>query len=296
MRTIRIASIACLCLPAWGQVVCTPGPNKGSFSYEMRLEPPVPPLSDNISGILLCTNFGAHRALAVPGMRKYFGYDIDIGPASQANTYRLTLKPLSATPKEMGLDNAIEWGSLALPRLSDPRIVNVGDTIALDLFVNPATGQKIVDYIRIEALPQTQAGRLEGARDFTASDAELRLIHARARVNGRWVDATLPDVAATAVGFYLPRHGRYVMALAPHPEFGFRKAGEVRGRSLTFTVAGDTISLDCRDRIASERARYNLYIRDDLGWTPKGEVTRSASLDAAEDSVEGVPPSKGTIR
>jgi len=29
-------------------------------------------------------------------------------------------------------------------------VLNAGDTVALDLFVNPQTGQKIVDYIRVQ--------------------------------------------------------------------------------------------------------------------------------------------------
>jgi hypothetical protein len=270
--------------------VCTPGPNKGSFSYQTRLEPPVPPLADNVSGGLLCTGSGAHRAIADPALRKYFGYDIDFEPGSQADTYRLTLKPLSVTPKEMGLSDAIGWSPLALPPLPPPQIVSVGDTIALDLFVNPVTGQKIVDYIRIEDLPHRagkRAASAERARDFTASDAELRLIEARASVNSKWV-ASLGDVTASLVSFYLPQHGRYILALVPHPELGFQRAGEIRGTSLSFTVGGDTIAFECRDRIASERASYNLYVRYDPGWTPKGEAARSAHLAAAEDSFDNL--------
>jgi hypothetical protein len=272
--------------------MCTPGHDKGTFSYKTQLEPPVPPLSPEVSGSLVCSGFGAHRAVADPASRKYFGYDIDIDAAPQANTYRLTLKPLSATPKEMGLGDAIGWGSLALPQLPAPQIVSVGDTIAIDLFVNPTTGQKIVDYIRIEDLPHgvvgKQAASPERARDFRASDAELRLIETRARVNGKWV-ANLGDVTATAAAFYLPRHGRYIMALAPHPELGFQRAGEIRGTELTFTVGGDTISFECRDRISSGRARYNLYVRHDPAWAPKGGAARNASLVAAENSVESTP-------
>jgi hypothetical protein len=258
----------------------------------MQVEPPVPPLADNVSGGLLCTGSGAHRAIADPALQKYFGYDIDFEAGPQANTYRLKLKPLSATPKEMGLSDAIGWTALALPPLPEPQIVSVGDTIALDLFVNPVTGQKIVDYIRIEDLPHRALGKpaapAERARDFTASDAELRLIEARASVNSKWV-ANFDDVTASLVSFYLPRHGRYILALVPHPELGFQKAGEIRGTSLSFTVAGDTIAFECRDRIAPERARYNLYVRHDPGWAPKGEAARSAHLAAAEDSVESAP-------
>lgn len=288
---ILIATGFCLQAIAQDRTICTPGPGKGAFSYEMRLEPPVPPLAGDVSRSLLCTDFGAHRAMSIPSQRKYFGYDIDIQPASQANTYRVTLKPLSVGPEQMGLADAIGWQMLPLPRPPTPQImVRVGDKIMLDLFVNPVTGQKIVDYIRIEEPPNRGvSGKVsaEPPRDFTVADAELRLTTPHVSINGK-AAAKFGDVSAVVIWFYLPHQGRYILSLVPHPEWGFQKAGEIRGRTLSFTIGADAVSLECADRVASEHVRYNLYVRHDAGWSPQGEIARSAAMIAAEESVAAI--------
>jgi hypothetical protein len=53
------------------------------------------------------------------------------------------------------------------------------------------------------------------------------------------------------------------LSLVPRPELGFRKAGEVRGSSLSFVIGKDTFTLSTGGRIAPGQAAYSLYVLHD---------------------------------
>ena len=250
--------------------------------YETRLEPPWPPLAAGING----GTYGMHRYMMDSVRRKYFGYDIDIERLPQVNTYRLTLGPLS-----IGRDRiaARDWTVLPAPAYPPPQTVHGGDTIALDLFVHPATGQKIVDYIRIKSSLREVQGAAGEARDFSLDDVEIRLMEPYVSVNGKAVPATVNfsgAVSGAAIWFYIPDLGRYFVSLVPHPELGFQKAGEIRGSSLSIQSGSGTIVLDCNGRIAPGNAAYNLYVLHQAGWRPHDDRARNAFLMTGGSSLQ----------
>ena len=53
----------------------------------------------------------------------------------------------------------------------------------------------------------------------------------------------MTPLPAAVVWLYVGNRGRYYLSLLPHPKLGFRKAGEVRGSSLSFTIGSDTLTL-----------------------------------------------------
>ncbi len=104
--------------------------------------------------------------------------------------------------------NPAEWKTLPLPVYPAPQVVHTRDSISVDLWVNPDTGQKLVDYISfqppqgflISAGPITRTvptvPTVSGvARDFSAEDAEMRLVQPRITMNGAPQDTT-PSRAA----------------------------------------------------------------------------------------------------
>jgi hypothetical protein len=177
------------------------------------------------------------------------------------------------------------------------------DVIAVDLLVNHQSSQRIVDYIVIQGPSQTWSFdrfnaplRREFAytpgtpRDFSVEDASLKLTEPRVSVNGKVDDATtrsVGEISGATVWFYLPNRGRYILSLAPHPELGFRKAGEVRGTSLNFTFGTDKFTLNSARTIAPGDAPFNLYVLQDPAWRPTyANADMSAFQMGAADRAE----------
>jgi len=294
MKTVSVVLALGFSLPALAQSGRLMGGSAGRgnvlFSYETRLEPPSPPLAGHIGGGVRGGISGMSRWMTESSRHVYFGYDLDIEPLQQPNTYRVTFRPLSLSPEKLGLENPPAWTLLPLPGYPAPQTVHGGDIIALDLMTNPATGQKIVDYARIQN-PQRPVYTAAGpARDFTAEDAELRLAEPRVTLNGKLLDATGDfggGVSGALAWFYLADRGRYILSLVPRSHLGFQKAGEVRGTSLVFTLDGDTFRLESAARIAPGYAPYNLYVLHDPAWRPKtpGESFLVGSADTAESLI-----------
>jgi polysaccharide export outer membrane protein len=151
MKVNRLVLAAALCGSASAQTeVLMNGSavqNGVAFSYETRLEPPTPPFAGGFVGGAVTDGGGIHRYLAYNSVHKFFGYDLQVSYEEPTNSYLVTLRPLSIDPARVELPNSASWTVVPIPTYPSPQNVHGGDRIALDIFVNPATGQKIVDYL-----------------------------------------------------------------------------------------------------------------------------------------------------
>jgi hypothetical protein len=274
------------CLPVFAQPagwIMSGFAKAGGFSFETRLEPASPPIQGLGVGGVVGGNPAAHRWMADSIHHVYFGYDIVIEPSGPAHL--VTIRPLSLTPEQLPpLANPSSWTMLPLPGYPAPQTVKIGDTIALTLLENRGTGQKIVDYIRIQNQARLSTSVTGTARDFSVEDAELHIAQPTVTLNGKAVEteaSLLPAVTGPIVWFTLPNRGLYVLSIAPHPRLGFVKAGEIRGDSLTFTLGGDTLTLDCNGPIAPGYTPYNLYVYQDRSNSkPRFEIGAAARAEA----------------
>ncbi|HEX4810320.1 MAG TPA: lysozyme inhibitor LprI family protein [Bryobacteraceae bacterium] len=121
-------------------------------TLESKLEPPTPAM--NFTGAMgqkfLPGKKGFSRYLVNNTTHEYFGYDMKIEPVDRrADTCRLTFSALSLKPADLSLPDDGSWRMLPPPIFPAPQIVSTSDTIAFDLLEIPATGQKVVDYIRL---------------------------------------------------------------------------------------------------------------------------------------------------
>jgi hypothetical protein len=211
---------------------------------------------------------------------------------------------LVRSQRPINSSNWSEWTTQPLPAIPEPRLVHPGDTISIELFVDPATGEKLIDDIRIQppraltparlVLPNLPANRsvptVAGtARDFAVTDAELQLVQPRVTLNGTPQTTTGRAVAnslGSLVWFYLPDHGRYVLSLAPRPDLDFKQAGEVRGGVITFTVGDDAIKLECQIPVATGDAPYKLYVLRDPEWEPTAQAQKGQFATGSVDPGE----------
>lgn len=297
--TNRIAIAAVLCFlaligsvrPAFAQSSRIDGGTvsqaKFGFYWETRLEPATPPLADSFS---TGTAYGpgiVHRVMFDLSRKTYVGYDALVLPLAEPNTYRVTFQKLAMTPelaKRFLGDNPSSWTQLAPPGwgLPAPQTLRGGDVLSLNLLVNNTTNQRVVDYVTVQEpsrrfsgfdeIPAREFSFAPGpSRDFKVDDVELSVESPRLSINGKLDESStrrFDAVSGAVVWLYAQKRGRFILSLVPHPKLGFRKAGEVRGSSLSFVIGGDTFTLNTGGRIAPGQAPFNLYVLHDPDWRP----------------------------
>ena len=231
----------------------------------------------------------------------YVGYEMLI-EAQQPGTYLVTIGELGTSPLEMSIEmasrlsprvratllppNNAPWTHQPLPSIPQPQVFHDGDTISVELFVDPATGDKLFDDVLIskftpvtrglpprpafQPIPPAAPTVSGDARDYSAADAELQITQPFVSVNGN-DDSPLrtPHAArGSLVWVYVPKHGRYILSLAPRTGLDFKKAGEVRGGVITFVVGENSVKISCANSITTGDAAYHLYVLLDPDWEP----------------------------
>jgi hypothetical protein len=290
---VALASIlaaACIVHPSFSQVstridggvVSQP---KFGFYWETHLSPGTPPLAESFSTETTDEPGVIHRVLLDRAGRVYVGYDVIVTVLPEPNTYRVAFQKLTMTA-EMARrflgESASSWRQLPRSQwdLSGPQDIRGGDVLQLALLQNPTTGQLVQDYVTVQEpsrrfagfnqTPERQFAFAPGpTRDFRLDDVELTLASPRLTVNGKLDESStrhFEEVSGAAVWIYVPKHGRYILSLVPHPELGFRKAGEVRGSSLSFVVGSEEFKLNTGRRIAPGQAPYSLYVLHEPDW------------------------------
>jgi hypothetical protein len=287
---VAVLLLLCFEFPVWAQSTRidsgTVSHDKFGFYWETRLMPGTPPLAD-ISFRTIEEQGIIHRVLLDKTRHVYVGYDVIVEPQAEANSYRITIRPLdisSPVVKQvvLGFDN-VPWTQMPTPGWggpTNPQNIKGGDVLQLELLSNRATRQLVIDYVTVqEPARRAIVGFGEPpptdrkfafapgvARDFKADDVEMTIQSPRLSINGKLDESTarrFDNVSGSVVWFATANRGRYLLSLLPHSDVGFQKAGEVRGSSLTFTVGKDTFTLNTGGRIAPGQGAYTLYVLHD---------------------------------
>lgn len=264
-----------------------------------------------------------HRAFIDNARGMYFGYDIEVEPVSGANQYKLVFKPLSITPKlppapprrlprtSGGDGNAdakannrqtAELTALALPSFPEPQIVQIGDTLSLDLLVNPQTGVKIVDLIKIyessnassSPFPSGSAtgGSNRPAADFSADAVEFKAISSILKINGQSVfdaeSVPRPGVTGALIWFYTPEQGRFILSLVPREGYDFQKTGTIQGNKIAFSMRGNDYEwISQTPIVTSGSGNWNLWVLHDPNYRPRFPMGETSSyIVGAADRIE----------
>ena len=237
--------------------------------FQAKVEPPGSG-PDHLSGAVMPTQDGTHRIISDPAHKRQFGYDLHVTPLGDGQTLRLTLAPLSRSgPGGASFDAIPSWTMLAPPRFPVVPVMRAGDTAAIDLLINPSTGQKIVEYLTVERGDLDPARVSQTApRDFAVDDVELFLDRPRVYVNGKLIDATADSrggIRAHTVWLFLPSMGTFIVSLWQEPGLGFEKAGMLQGQTMTFRSGSSEYRVECASSIAPGSGIYNLYVRYEPG-------------------------------
>ncbi len=120
------------------------------FRYETKLEPGQPPIARVRNGLMVDQAKVAKRYLCDYGTSRCYGYDLSFEPAG-GDAYKMKLLPLSLTAQEEAplFKQQSNWTNVPFERAPAVQLVRLGDTVAMDLFVHPSTGQKVVEYLTL---------------------------------------------------------------------------------------------------------------------------------------------------
>ena len=229
-------------------------------TYTTHLEPPTPPISSHGGGTLTQDDI-IKRHVCNFDNNTYFGYDLTVEPLAEGR-FRLKFAPLTISAEQMSkiFDKVPKWTPLPLPAGPAPMDVRAGDTVALDLFVNTSTGQKVTDYLTITPTGPQQNQGGGRAQNFGAEDALMEIRSPQVRVDGKPTLSSPRGVSGQAVWLDLPGHGRFVFSLAPRPDLGMQRAGEIRGATMTWHAAGRHFLITAEKPITAGPRAYNVYV------------------------------------
>jgi hypothetical protein len=262
------------------------GPNGFMVTMLARIEPGTEFVQ---SGLVEAKTEGRlHRFILDSGQRRYFAYDF-VMVASGTDRLRVRLEPLSMSAAAIAEVKFVDPSWTAVPLLTFPVVpeVRAGDNVVVDLLRNPTTGQRVVDNISF-----TRPGRAaftlpaRPARDFGLADVDLQVANPRIGINGALVEASAQfggEISGGVLWFYLEGRGRFEVSVLPNAARGFRRAGEVAGGSLSFTMGPDRFSIHSTNRIAAGEGTFNIYVRHDPAWRPGGVEATVPILLGAED-------------
>lgn len=281
MRTMLVAAVTVLMMHATGLAQSrlmkgTAERDGNHFFFDTVVEPGDPSVQGIGSWII--NGKQMHRVMVDSRNRAYFGYDVAMAPLPERDMFRVTFSRLSLAREDLRSlgDDVPQYAQLPDPGWGGPavRTIHAGDVLTLDLLTNSSTGQKIVDYVTVQAtanppqklgpLPWNDVQEPGTPRDFQARDAWIDLDIKSLTIDGNpmpggGVSAPVPYMASS-------NYGRFVLSLAPRPELGFRRAGVIRGSSLGFSIDGHTVELVSSRRIAPGSGPFNLYVLHQTDW------------------------------
>ncbi len=215
----------------------------------------------------------------------YVRYTMTIEVLAQPGDFRVTFGDSDAAlPADvMGKD---DWRVVSPAHYPLPQVMQDGDEIPLELATYDR-GVKLVDYVHVGELGKMPK-RADAARDSYAEDAEFTLARPGLRLNGvAGASIVFPEtIRGGVMWLYVPGRGRYIVAFAPHADYGFEKVGEVAGGLMTLVAEGNVLRIESLDRIAPGGGVYNVYGARDADWEPADLKDRERFMAGTSPGVE----------
>ncbi len=227
------------------------------LSFVSKIEPD----GSVLSGGVVVEPGRVHHRISDNAHKREFGYDVVVEPNAGFGSAQIRIER-SVVP---GKRQEQGWVFLELPNYPVIPNVRAGDTVALDLLVNPGTGQRIVDYLTLRRHGDMDLRR--EARDFQLSDLEMTVRGPRLFQNG----SALPDtgsgsVRGAVISIYVSGHGRFILSLVPNEKLGFHKGGVISENGLLFREGNLEFRMECQTRIAPGSGNFNLYVFHQPDW------------------------------
>ena len=243
---------------------------------------------------LLADDHVVHRVLVDAEGEFVFGYDLVVEPVAATKQFKVSLKPISAefegqlrSRRPRAATGRAGQNVSTLPRPTDAQLIDDGDAFALDLLVNPETGVKIMDVVKVSfdrARLWSAPPRSIPLRDFTLGNVELAVRDHKLTINGEVLGGGRSKAARGLAGallwFYVPERGRFIFSLMPHEGYDFQKIGRIENNKISFTLGGDAYEwISSAPIVGMSGGNWNLWVLHDAGYI--------SDFDSQEQIVEG---------
>jgi len=199
--------------------------------------------SDAVSELIFGHEKTVERLLVDREAHTYFGYTLAAETVAGTRTIRVTLAPLSGNGEEQlrALTDHPDAWQLLCPGCPAPselkaiapkpsqfppaQAVSDGDSFLFEALVNPKTGQKLVDVIRVSV-----------TEDPPMEEAVLSMKDARLTVNGQTLSNTA-TCRGQVIAFFLKGRGRYVISIKKRD--GFETTAMLKTDRIEFSLGSD---------------------------------------------------------
>jgi hypothetical protein len=249
--------------------------------------------------VLLADGHLVHRLLLDAEGNFVFGYDLVVEPVTASKQFKVSLKPLSAefeaqlrarqpaaaATTTAGTARRAPQNLSTLPRPIEAQFIDDGDAFALDLLVNPETGVKIVDVVKVsfERARLWSAPQSVPLRDFTLGNVELAVRDYKLQINGELVGGqkTARGCAGALVWFYVPGRGRFIFSLIPHEGYDFQKVGRIENNKISFALGGDAYEwTSSAPVVGTSGGNWNLWVLHDRAYVSDFDSVEQIMADA----------------
>jgi hypothetical protein len=201
-------------------------------------------------------------------------YEITVKRLDEGKQFEVTLRSWMPTPEEAqqwAIDPArVETNFLS--NYSAPLTVQDGDTVALDVLVNPRTGVKLSDYFQITSKPRARRSSIGDlsaiARSIEIGDVEFVVENFELRLNGKPFYTSKGGMSGRFVWLDVPQTGRFIFSLTPLSEAdGFYRSAYVTRQQIVFTHGTDKYELTSERPIIPASGVFYVWLRLDPTFT-----------------------------
>ncbi len=207
------------------------------------------------------------------------GYDIEAKPLGQA-AYGLRIRPISNV-KVGGRGKWLEIPTIAAARDFPP--LRAGDSVEVDILLNPATRERIYDVLTLAAIaPPAPA---PPAERFSLKSPRVSLAGKTVREPREiWM-------TGAALGIDLPGKGRYYFSLAPPPGLPAQPAAWVDRNTLRFHAGSDLVEISAESNILEKSVFATVWV-----YAETNGQTREELRDQIETARKTYTPNHPKVR
>lgn len=232
-----------------------------------------------------------HRVVSDTSDNRFIGYDLAVRPDAAAKRFEVQAKPLDAEfARRLGSRNSSgsdtrEPSTASATQLSSaaPRVIADGEAFTLEVAVNPQTGVRIIDVVRMsfdESVLREGVPTAAPARDFTRAGGMMQISNYKLLRDGEQAagGGATGGCAGPVIWFALPGDGRFIFSLVPTVGYDFRRIGTVRHNVLRFEWKGQHYEWVSSAPVVDGGGNWHVWVLHDAEFGAPAQAAGPAGI------------------